>query len=143
MWVVTRESNGDVRLWETTKGRAYLLPQRWKGLFMDGADVGTLKEGELTRDTPQPKAKEPHLHKRAKQKGGGAAETDPRKIRAALSLAQDRAHPAPHLTAPPVASTLNPPPLYPYRPPTAQDRAAREAAAKKKETEARHKQERA
>ena len=100
MWVVTRESNGDVRLWETTKGRAYLLPQRWKGLFMDGADVGTLKEGEATRDTPQPKAKEPHLHKRAKQKGGGAAETDPRKIRAALSLAQDRAHPAPHLTAP-------------------------------------------
>ena len=106
MWVVTRESNGDVRLWETTKGRAYLLPQRWKGLFMDGADVGTLKEGEATRDTPQPKAKEPHLHKRAKQKGGGAAETDPRKIRAALSLAQDRAHPAhpahpaPHLTVP-------------------------------------------
>ena len=67
---------------------------------MDGADVGTLKEGEATRDTPQPKAKEPHLHKRAKQKGGGAAETDPRKIRAALSLAQDRAHPAPHLTVP-------------------------------------------
>ena len=115
VWVVTREANGDVRLWETTKGRYYTLPQRWQvrgcldrthlgltlrpspspnpepdpdpdpnptpnpnpapgpnqGLFMDGADVGTLKEGVVARDTPQPKAKEAHLHKRAKQKGGG------------------------------------------------------------------------
>ena len=107
VWVVTREANGDVRLWETTKGRYYTLPQRWKvracldrtllgltlrpnpgpnptpnptpgpnqGLFMDGADVGTLKEGVVARDTPQPKAKEAHLHKRAKQKGGGATPT--------------------------------------------------------------------
>ena len=30
VWVVTRESNGDVRLWETTKGIFYSLPQRWK-----------------------------------------------------------------------------------------------------------------
>lgn len=110
VWVVTRESNGDVRLWETTKGIFYTLPQRWKGLFMDGADVGTLKEGTIvTGDTPQPKSKEPHMHKRAKKKSSGAGEMDPRKIRAALSQAQDRA--------------------------------AREAATKKKETEARHKQE--
>ena len=39
VWVLTREPNGDVRMWETTKGNFYTLPRRWTGLFMDGADA--------------------------------------------------------------------------------------------------------
>ena len=37
VWVVTREPNGDVRFWETTKGCYYTLPGRWTGLLLDGA----------------------------------------------------------------------------------------------------------
>ena len=32
VWVLTREPNGDVLMWETTKGKYYTLPQRWSGL---------------------------------------------------------------------------------------------------------------
>ena len=92
VWVMTREPNGDVRFWETTKGRFFTLPQRWAGLLMDGADAGVFKEHQdRLHPTAQARARDPSQHKRAKQKGGGGAEGDPRKARAAAALAQDKA----------------------------------------------------
>ena len=44
VWVVTREPNGDVRFWETTRGCFYTLPQRWTGLFMEGVEAKPLDE---------------------------------------------------------------------------------------------------
>ena len=37
VWVVTREPNGDILFWETTKGDFYTLPGRWTGLYLEGA----------------------------------------------------------------------------------------------------------
>ena len=36
VWVMTREPNGDIKFWETTKGEFYTLPGRWMGLYLDG-----------------------------------------------------------------------------------------------------------
>ena len=52
VWVVTRESNGDVRLWETTKGRYYTLPQRWKG--SPGASTSPALAQALAQALPKP-----------------------------------------------------------------------------------------
>ena len=90
VWVVTREPNGDVRFWETTKGRFYTLPARWPGLLMDGADAGTFKESE-TDLLPVPKSKDPNRPRRGGPKVAAGAEMDPRKLRAAQAIAQDKA----------------------------------------------------
>ena len=90
VWVVTREPNGDVRFWETTKGRFYTLPARWPGLLMDGADLGTFKESE-TDLLPQPKDKDPNRPRRGGPKVAAGTEMDPRKLRAAQAIAQDKA----------------------------------------------------
>ena len=49
MWVLTREPNGDVLMWETTKGKYYTLPQRWSGLLLDGVDFRKLELRWLRR----------------------------------------------------------------------------------------------
>ena len=56
VWVVTREANGDVRLWETTKGRYYTLPQRWKVRgCLDGPLLGlTLRPSPEPEPNPNP-----------------------------------------------------------------------------------------
>eukprot|EP00300_Choanocystis_sp_HF-7_P006880 c14959_g1_i3.p1 GENE.c14959_g1_i3~~c14959_g1_i3.p1 ORF type:complete len:871 (-),score=162.13 c14959_g1_i3:617-3202(-) len=35
VWVMTREPNGSVLFWETSRGRPYVLPKRWHGMFQD------------------------------------------------------------------------------------------------------------
>ena len=109
VWVVTREPNGDVKFWETTKGDFYTLPGRWTGLFLDGTfeaipkGLLTAKGGdESGRSSADPAERAARAAaaaarrlSKAEAKYGSISDADTafdkRKQRAALALAQDKA----------------------------------------------------
>jgi hypothetical protein len=91
VWVVTREPNGNVLFWETTKGDYYILPARWTGLYLDGAADSI--NGQISAD-----GRAAALVAKSKPKQKARLQTDEavdlqdrRKLRAAAALAQDKA----------------------------------------------------
>lgn len=42
VWVMTREANGDVYMWETTQGTYVPLLERWQGVQLSEAEKATL-----------------------------------------------------------------------------------------------------
>ena len=95
MWVLTREPNGDVLMWETTKGKYYTLPQRWSGLLLDGVDNGAVKAAAKREAEARAKKEKVLLDgpkKRRKPRAELALEAvDPRKARAAAAMAAEKA----------------------------------------------------
>ena len=98
VWVMTREPNGDVKFWETTKGDFYTLPGRWQGLYLDGTlDIGQNPDaangaangaaGGAPGGAPAGKRKSARESKYGPMDGV----MDKRKLRAAQALAQDKA----------------------------------------------------
>jgi len=95
VWVMTREPNGDVLFWETTKGDYYTLPMRWTGLYLDGAAEATNRVGSSDVDEGPAASSAAgrmlkRMQKHGEQKDSGDVE-DKRKQRAAAALAQDKA----------------------------------------------------
>ena len=87
---MTREPNGDVRFWETTKGHFYTLPGRWTGLYLDGAGGDALRTKEVS-SAPQLRHKKSASGSALSLDAGGDSAEDRRKRRAALALALDKA----------------------------------------------------
>ena len=97
VWVMTREPNGDVRFWETTKGTYYTLPARWMGLFLDGAADVSRAQAAMAPGAAPGGAQGTNRPTKAPSalssltSGGMNEGMDKRKLRAALALAQDKA----------------------------------------------------
>ena len=94
VWVMTREPNGDVLFWETTKGDHYTLPSRWSGLYLEGAaDAAATMAGttDLTEVSIKGVLKRPKPKVKVLKGAAGFEIEDKRKQRAAAALARDKA----------------------------------------------------
>eukprot|EP00003_Mantamonas_plastica_P031884 TRINITY_DN844_c1_g1_i4.p1 TRINITY_DN844_c1_g1~~TRINITY_DN844_c1_g1_i4.p1 ORF type:complete len:959 (+),score=365.48 TRINITY_DN844_c1_g1_i4:2563-5439(+) len=66
-WVMTREADGSVIVWETTNGKRYVLPERWTGTmeeedeYSDEDEDDVVDVEEVTVETDKGKAKAPEI----------------------------------------------------------------------------------